>query len=273
MIDEIIKMFSYTFMQKAIIVGGIIALCASLLGVILVLKRYSMIGDGLSHVGFGALSIAVALDTAPLTVAMPIVVIAAFFLLRLSNNSKIKGDSAIALISSSSIAIGVIVNAASNGSNMDLNSYMFGSVLSMSGSDVYISVILAIVVLSIFALFYHKIFAITFDENFAKATGIKTGFYNTLLAILTAVTIVVGMRIMGTMLISSLIIFPALTSMRMFRNFKAVIISAGIISVICFVVGVIISYIYSFPTGACIVVTNLCVFIVFSILGRIFAKS
>lgn len=156
---------------------------------------------------------------------------------------------------------------------MDLNSYMFGSVLSMSGSDVYISVILAIVVLSIFALFYHKIFAITFDENFAKATGIKTGFYNTLLAILTAVTIVVGMRIMGTMLISSLIIFPALTSMRMFRNFKAVIISAGIISVICFVVGVIISYMYSFPTGACIVVTNLCVFIVFSILGRIFAKS
>ena len=272
MIDEIIKMFSYAFMQKAIIVGGIIALCASLLGVILVLKRYSMIGDGLSHVGFGALSIAVALDTAPLTVAMPIVVIAAFFLLRLSNNSKIKGDSAIALISSSSIAIGVIVNAASNGSNMDLNSYMFGSVLSMSGSDVYISVILAIVVLSIFALFYHKIFAITFDENFAKATGIKTGFYNTLLAILTAVTIVVGMRIMGTMLISSLIIFPALTSMRMFRNFKAVIISSGIISVICFVVGVIISYMYSFPTGACIVVTNLCVFIVFSILGRIFVK-
>ena len=258
MIDEIIKMFSYAFMQKAIIVGGIIALCASLLGVILVLKRYSMIGDGLSHVGFGALSIAVALDTAPLTIAMPIVVIAAFFLLRLSNNSKIKGDSAIALISSSSIAIGVIVNAASNGSNMDLNSYMFGSVLSMSGSDVYISVILAIVVLSIFALFYHKIFAITFDENFA---------------ILTAVTIVVGMRIMGTMLISSLIIFPALTSMRMFRNFKAVIISSGIISVICFVVGVIISYMYSFPTGACIVVTNLCVFIVFSILGRIFAKS
>ena len=155
MIDEIIKMFSYAFMQKAIIVGGIIALCASLLGVILVLKRYSMIGDGLSHVGFGALSIAVALDTAPLTIAMPIVVIAAFFLLRLSNNSKIKGDSAIALISSSSIAIGVIVNAASNGSNMDLNSYMFGSVLSMSGSDVYISVILSIVVLSIFALFYH----------------------------------------------------------------------------------------------------------------------
>ncbi len=269
MIDEIITMFSYTFMQKAIIVGSIIALCAALLGVILVLKRYSMIGDGLSHVGFGALSIAVALNAAPLTVAMPIVVIAAFFLLRLSENGKIKGDSAIALISSSSIAIGVIVNAASNGSNMDLNSYMFGSVLAMSGSDVYISVALAVVVLSIFGIFYHKIFAITFDENFAKATGIKTGFYNTMLAVLTAVTIVVGMRIMGTMLISSLIIFPALTSMRIFKNFKTVIISSGIISVICFVSGVIVSYIYSYPTGACIVVTNLCLFIFFSIIGKI----
>lgn len=269
MIDEIITMFSYTFMQKAIIVGAVIALCASLLGVILVLKRYSMIGDGLSHVGFGALSVAVALNAAPLLVALPVVVVAAFFLLRLSSNGKMKGDSAIALVSSSSIAIGVIVNAASKGSNMDLNSYMFGSVLAMSGSDVYISIILAVVVLSIFAVFYHRIFAITFDENFAKATGIKTGFYNTLFAILTAVTIVVGMRIMGTMLISSLIIFPALTSMRVFKNFRAVVISSGIISILCFVSGVILSYMYSFPTGACIVVTNLAVFLIFTLVGKI----
>lgn len=269
MIDEIVTMFSYTFMQKAIFVGAIIALCASLLGVILVLKRYSMIGDGLSHVGFGALSVAVALNAAPLLVALPVVVAAAFFLLRLSSNGKLKGDSAVALVSSSSIAIGVIVNAASNGSNMDLNSYMFGSVLAMSGSDVYISVILAVVVLSIFVVFYHRIFAVTFDENFAKATGIKTGFYNTLLAVLTAVTIVVGMRIMGTMLISSLIIFPALTSMQVFKNFKAVILSSGIISVICFVTGVITSYMYSYPTGACIVVTNLVAFLVFMAAGKI----
>lgn len=269
MTDEIITMFSYTFMQKAIVVGAVIALCASLLGVILVLKRYSMIGDGLSHVGFGALSVAVALNAAPLLVALPVVVVAAFFLLRLSSNGKIKGDSAIALVSSSSIAIGVIVNAASKGSNMDLNSYMFGSVLAMSGSDVYISILLAVVVLSIFIVFYHKIFAITFDENFAKATGIKTGFYNTLLAILTAVTIVVGMRIMGTMLISSLIIFPALTSMRVFKNFRAVVISSGIISILCFVSGVILSYIYSFPTGACIVVTNLAVFLIFTFVGKV----
>lgn len=269
MVDEILTMFSYTFMQKAIFVGAIIALCASLLGVILVLKRYSMIGDGLSHVGFGALSVAVALNAAPLAVAMPVVVIAAFLLLRLSDNAKMKGDSAIALISSSSIAIGVIVNAASSGSNMDLNSYMFGSVLAMSGSDVYISVVLAVVVLSIFVIFYHRIFAVTFDESFAKATGIKTGFYNTMLAVLTAVTIVVGMRIMGTMLISSLIIFPALTSMQVFRNFRSVIISSGVISMFCFVAGVIVSYLYSFPTGACIVVTNLAMFLIFYVVGKI----
>ena len=153
---------------------------------------------------------------------------------------------------------------------MDLNSYMFGSVLAMNESDVKISIILAIVVLTIFITFYHRIFAITFDENFAKATGIKTGFYNTLLAILTAVTIVVGMRIMGTMLISSLIIFPALTSMRVFNNFRKVIISSGIISIICFVAGVIFSYIYSYPTGACVVVANLCMFLIFSVIGKIF---
>lgn len=272
MFEDIITMFSYEFMQKAIFVGALIALCASLLGVILVLKRYSMIGDGLSHVGFGALSLAVALNAAPLVIAMPVVIVAAFFLLRLSDKGKLKGDSAIALISSSAIAIGVIINAASNGSNMDLNSYMFGSVLAMSGSDVQISIVLAIVVLSIFIVFYHRIFAITFDENFAKATGIRTGFYNTLLAVLTAVTIVVGMRIMGTMLISSLIIFPALTSMRVFNNFIKVIISSGIISIICFISGVIFSYIYSFPTGACIVVTNLRMFLIFSVIGKLLGK-
>lgn len=267
--DEITTMLSYEFIQRAIVVGSIISLCASLLGVILVLKRYSMIGDGLSHVGFGALSLAVALNAAPLTIAMPIVVVAAFFLLRLSENGKIKGDSAIALISSSSIAIGVIINAASNGTNMDLNSYMFGSVLAMTGSDVYLSIVLTIVVLILFVIYYHRIFAITFDESFAKATGIHTGYYNTMLAVLTAVTIVLGMRIMGTMLISSLIIFPALSAMRIFKNFKTVIISSAFISVICFICGVIISYMQSLPTGACIVVTNLVVFILFSIIGRI----
>lgn len=272
MADEIIRMFSYEFMQRAMLVGAIIALCASILGVILVLKRYSMIGDGLSHVGFGALSLAMALDSAPLMVAMPIVIVAAFFLLRLNDTGRLKGDSAIALISSSSIAIGVIINAATNGSNMDLNSYMFGSVLAMTGSEVYISIVLAVIVLGIFGVFYHRIFAVTFDENFAKATGIKTGFYNTMLAILTAVTIVVGMRIMGTMLISSLIIFPALTSMRVFDNFKAVTLSSGVISVICFIAGVIISYMYSFPTGACIVVTNLVVFIIFTVMAKILGK-
>lgn len=268
MMSEIMTMFQYEFMLKAILVGGIVALCASLLGVILVLKRYSMIGDGLSHVGFGALSLSIVLNMAPMTVAMPVVVIAAFFLLRLSENGKLKGDSAIALISSSSIAIGVIINAAAGGTNMDLNSYMFGSVLAMTDSDVYFSILLTIVVLTIFVIFYNRIFAITFDEGFAKATGIHTGWYNTLLAILTAVTIVVGMRIMGTMLISSLIIFPALSTMQIFKNFKSVIISAAISSVICFIIGIAASYVYSMPTGACIVVTNLVLYIVCWIIGK-----
>ena len=269
MIDELIKMCSYQFMQKAMLVGSLIALCAALLGVILVLKRFSMIGDGLSHVGFGALSIAMAMNMAPLTVAMPVVVIAAFFLLHLSENGKLKGDSAIAIISSSSVAIGVIVNAYTNGSNMDLNSYMFGSVLAMSDSDVKISIILAVGVLSIFIIFYNRIFAMTFDEKFAKATGIRTGMYQTMISILTAVTIVVGMRMMGTMLISSLIIFPALTSMQVFKNFKSVIISSGAISIVCFLIGIVFSYFYAFPTGACIVVVNLLVFILFTIIARI----
>ena len=267
--DEIITMFQYEFMQKAILVGGIVALCASLLGVILVLKRYSMIGDGLSHVGFGALSLAVALNMAPMSVAMPIVVIAAFFLLRLSENGKLKGDSAIALISSRSIALGVIINAASGGTNMDLNSYMFGSVLAMTNSDVYLSLALTVVVLSLFVIFYNRIFAITFDESFAKATGIHTGFYNTLLAVLTAVTIVVGMRIMGTMLISSLIIFPALTSMRLFKSFKGVVLSSGLVAVVCFCGGMIGSYRFSTPAGASVVLANMGAFGLFWLTARI----
>ena len=225
------EIFSYGFMTRAFIVGGLVALCASLLGVILVLKRYSMIGDGLSHVGFGALSIAMVMNVAPLSIAVPVVVAAAFFLLRISENGKMKGDAAIGIISSSAIALGVTITALSSGMNADVYSYMFGSVLSMGREDVILSVILSIVVLTIFCLFYDKIFAITFDEAFAKATGTKVDFYNMLLAFLTAITIVVGMRIMGTMLISGLIIFPALSSMRSFRIFKSVMLSAAIISV------------------------------------------
>lgn len=267
--STIIEIFSYPFMVRAIIVGSLVSLCAALLGVSLVLKRYSMIGDGLSHVGFGALSVAAAMNVAPLKIAIPVVIIAAFFLLRISSNSKIQGDAAIALISSSSIAAGVIVTSMTSGLNADVYSYMFGSILAMEKSDVFMSIVLSVIVLLIYVLFYNKIFSITFDQNFSKATGIKTDFYNTLISILTAVTIVVGMRIMGTMLISSLVIFPTLTSMRLFKSFKSVVISSAIISIICFTIGIIVSYIMNFPAGASIVAVNLVAFIVFVIIGKI----
>lgn len=269
MLDLLGTLFSYSFILRAIVVGLLVALCSALLGVSLVLKRYSMIGDGLSHVGFGALSVALAMNMAPLEVSIPVVVLAAFLLLRISENSKIKGDSAIALISSSSIAIGVIVTSLTSGMNADVYNFLFGSILAMSSGDVFLSVVLSILVLLLFIFFYHKIFAVTFDENFAKATGTRVGIYNMLIALLTAVTIVVGMRIMGSLLISSLIIFPALSSMRVFRSFRGVIITAAIISMICFFWGMVASYAFNTPAGASIVVINLLAFVFCCLIGLI----
>ena len=265
--SEFLNMFSYHFMQRALIVGVLVSLCAALLGVSLVLKRYSMIGDGLSHVGFGALAIASAFNLAPLAVAVPTVVVAAVLLLRLSRSSKVNGDAAIAMISSSALAIGVITVSLTSGMNTEVSSYMFGSVLSLSRSDAVLSVILSIAVLALFVLFYPRIFAVTFDEIFSRATGTKTEAYNMLLAVLTAVTVVLGMRMMGALLISSLIIFPALSAMRVCKSFRAVVITAALISVLCFVVGVTVSYFLETPTGASIVVTDLLAFGLCSLLG------
>jgi zinc transport system permease protein len=251
------------FIVRAFTVGILVALCAALLGVSLVLKRYSMIGDGLSNVGFGTLSIAMALNLAPLAVSIPLVLLAAFLLLRLSESSKIKGDSAIALISSSSLAIGVLIIANTKGMTADVCNYLFGSILTMKIEDVYLSVTISIVVLVMYVLFYNKIYAVTFDESFAKACGTKVGTYNMLIALLTALIIVVGMRMMGAALISSLIIFPALTSMRVFKSFKSVVCSSAILSVVCFTVGIIASYAFNSPTGASIVVANLAAFLIF----------
>lgn len=272
MLEIFLQMFSYDFMLRAIIVGVLVALCAALLGVTLVLKRYSMIGDGLSHVGFGALCVALAMNVAPLSVSVPVVVIAAFFLLRISENSKIKGDAAIALISSTALAIGVIVTSMTTGLNSDVNGYMFGSILAMNNTDVIVSIILSIVVLLLYVVFYNKIFSVTFDESFARATGTRTGMYNTLIAMLTAITIVIGMRIMGAMLISSLVIFPALTSMRVCRTFKKVVIVSAIISVVCFFTGLFVSFAYSMPAGASVVAVNACAFLLFSAIGIIKRK-
>lgn len=262
-------MFSYPFLTRALIVGILISLCAALLGVSLVLKRYSMIGDGLSHVGFGALAAAAAMNAAPLYVAIPVVVLAAFLLLRISESGRIKGDSAIALISASALAIGVMIVSLSSGMNTDIYNYMFGSILSMSSGDVTLSIVLSIVVMILFAVFYNRIFAVTFDETFARATGTRAGIYNMLIALLTALTIVLGMRMMGAMLISSLIIFPALTSMRVCKRFKSVIICSAIVSALCFFAGISSSYALSTPAGASVVVANLIAFLVFAAVGAI----
>jgi zinc transport system permease protein len=263
MIDTLLEMFSYTFLVRAVIVGLLVSLCAALLGVSLVLKRYSMIGDGLSHVGFGALAVSTAMNAAPLTVSIPVVVFAAFLLLRISENSRIRGDAAIAIVSTGSLAIGVLVISLTTGMNTDVCNYLFGSILAMSKDDVTLSIALAVIVLTVFALSYHKIFAVTFDENFAKAAGVKAGAYNMLIALLTALTIVLGMRMMGAMLISSLIIFPALTSMRLCKKFRSVTICSALVSVICFFVGVVISYTMATPTGASVVIVNIIAFLLF----------
>jgi len=262
-------MLTYTFLVRAIVVGLLVSLCSSLLGVSLVLMRYSMIGYGLSHVGFGALAISMATGMAPLTVSIPIVVVAAILLLRISESSKIKGDAAIALISTSSLAVGAIIIAMTTGMNMDVCNFMFGSILAMSVADVRLSVALSGVVIVLYIFFYSKIFAVTFDETFSRAVGTKAGVYNMLLAVLTAVTIVLGMRMMGALLISALIIFPSLTSMRVCKRFKTVIICSGIVALGCFCVGVVLSYWYSLPTGASVVVVNLFLFILFSSLNMI----
>lgn len=269
MFDTVIEMLSYPFMTRAFLVGSLVALCSALLGVSLVLKRYSMIGDGLSHVGFGAMAIAAAMNAAPLTIAIPVVIVAAILLLRISGNAKIKGDAAIALISTTSLAVGVMVISLTTGMNTDVYNYMFGSILAMSAEDVKLSLVLSVFVLILFIVFYHKIFAITFDETFARATGVKAGVYNTLIAVLTAVTIVLGMRMMGALLISSLIIFPALTSMRVCRTFKSVIISAAVISVVCLIAGVTLSYVAATPAGASVVLANLVMMVLYTVVGAV----
>ena len=267
MTETLFEMLSYPFMVRAFVVGILVALCSALLGVSLVLKRYSMIGDGLSHVGFGAMAVAAAANAAPLAVAIPVVIVAAVLLLRISGSSRIKGDAAIALISTSSLAVGVMVISMTTGMNTDVYNYMFGSILAMSREDVVLSVTLAVVVLALYIFFYQKIFAITFDETFARATGVKAGLYNTMIAVLTAVTIVLGMRMMGALLISSLIIFPALTAMRACRTFRSVTIHAAFISVICLIAGLLMSYLGGTPAGASVVMANIAALALYSLAG------
>ncbi len=267
--NSILEMFSYSFMTRAFIVGILISICASLVGISLVLKRNSMIGDGLSHVGFGAFAIATVLNFAPLEFALPIVIISSFLILRLNENSKIHGDSAIAILSSSSLAIGTFVISITKGVNTDINNYLFGSILSISNNDLILSIILSIIVIILYLLCYNQIFSLTFDETFTKSIGVKTEVYNIIFACLCSVVVVLGMRLMGSLLISSLIIFPTISAMQIAKNFKGVVILAVIVSLINFVVGLTLSYFLSTPTGATIVIFNLVTLIILKIFNLI----
>lgn len=274
-VQKLGQYWQYPFVRYALIAGVLIALCSSLLGVILVLKRFSYIGDGLSHIAFGAMAVAAVMN---LTNNMPLVLIVtilcAILLLRGGQNAKIKGDAALAMISVGSLAIGyLIMNLFSTSANIsgDVCSTLFGStsILTLSAYDVWACVILSIVVVVAFIVLYHKIFAVTFDETFAKATGMKVEAYNLFLAVLTAVIIVLAMNLVGSLLISALVIFPAVSAMRVFRSFKAVMLCAAIISVICAVLGILAPILAGTPVGSTIVAVNIVMLIVFAVLGKV----
>ncbi len=275
MIEILITYLQYPFVRYALIVGVLISLCSALLGVTLVLKRFSFIGDGLSHVAFGAMAIAAVLNmTNNMLVILPVTVLSAILLLRTGQNTKIKGDAAIAMISVGALAFGyLIMNIFSTSSNLsgDVCSTLFGStsILTITPNEVLICAILSLVVIVVFVLFYNKIFAVTFDENFAKATGTKADLYNLLIAVIIAVIIVLAMNLVGSLLISALVIFPALSAMRVFRNFKSVTICSAVLSVVCSLAGMLISMLAGTPVGSTIVAVDVVVFAVCWIAGLI----
>lgn len=275
MFDKLFTYLQYEYVINAFIVGILVAICSSLLGVTLVLKRFSFIGDGLSHVAFGAIAIASVLKLSNnMLLVLPITVISAVLLLKGGNNKKIQGDAAIAMISVSALALGyLLMNIFSTSSNLsgDVCSTLFGStsMLTLDSSDVILSVVLSIVVVAVFVVFYNKIFAVTFDENFSRACGINAQGYNLLIAVLIAVIIVMAMNFVGSLLISALVIFPSVSAMRVFNSFKMVTISSVVISLVCTLVGLCIAIVASTPVGATIVACDIVAFIVFSIIGRL----
>ena len=276
LLEQLKLYFSYDFVKFAFIAGVLISLCAGLLGVVLVLKRYSMIGDGLSHVAFGAIAVAAVLGFAPMTVALPVTVAVAVLLLLAGEKQLIKGDSAIAMLSAGSLAVGYLLlnlfPASDTGSlSGDVCASLFGStsMMTLSGADVWLCVGLSAAVIAFFALFYHKIFAVTFDEGFATSAGVRVRVYNFLIAAVSGVVIVLAMKLVGALLISSLIIFPALSAMRLFRSFKSVVICSALLSVVGSLTGLLLALLLSTPTGASVAVVHILIFGVFSLLGRL----
>jgi len=279
MIEKLIMYMQYPFVRYALIVGVLIALCSSLLGVTLVLKRFSFIGDGLSHVAFGAMSIAAVMNlTNEMLLVLPVTILSAVLLLRTGQNAKIKGDAAIAMISVGALAFGyLIMNIFSTSSNLsgDVCSTLFGStsILTLTIREVGLCAVLSVAVVVIFVLFYNKIFAVTFDENFAKATGTKTDTYNLIIAVVTAVIIVLAMNLVGSLLISALVIFPALSAMRLFDSFMKVTICSAVLSVICAFSGIVISILAGTPVGSTIVAVDAAAFGVSALAGMAAGKT
>ena len=275
MLETLLTYLKFPLVQHALIVGVLIALCSSLLGVTLVLKRFSYIGDGLSHVAFGAMTIAAVLKmTNDMLLILPFTVLSAIMLLRTGQNTKIKGDAAIAMISVGALAFGyLIMNIFSTSSNLagDVCSTLFGStsILTLTDEEVWICIGLSVAVVLIFILFYHRIFAVTFDESFAKATGMRVEAYRLLIATIIAVIIVLAMNLVGSLLISALVIFPALSAMRMFGNFKAVTICSAILSVSCALLGILISILAGTPVGSTIVAVDVVAFVISCVVGKI----
>lgn len=278
-IEKLQFYFGFSFVVNALIVGVLIALCSSLLGVTLVLKRFSFIGDGLSHVAFGAIAIASVLKISNQNIiVMPVTIVTAVLLLRMGQNTRIKGDAAIAMLSVGSLAVGyLLMNVFSTSANVsgDVCSTLFGSIsiLTLSDADVILCIIMSVAVIIIYCLFYNRIFSVTFDENFAKATGTNVNGYNFLIAVVTAVIIVLAMNLVGSLLISALIIFPALTAMRIMDSFKGVVICSAVLSVICALVGIIASILYSTPVGATIVAVQIVVIFIVSFCASIAMKA
>lgn len=274
MLDQLIQYFSFPFVRYAFIVGILIALCSSLLGVTLVLKRFSFIGDGLSHVAFGAMAIAAVLNLSNnMLIVLPVTILAAVLLLQTGKNAKIQGDASIAMISVSSLALGyLLMNIFSSNANIsgDVCSTLFGStsILTLKRSQVILCAILSILVILSFIIFYNKIFAVTFDENFAQAIGTHAKIYNLVIAIIIAVIIVLAMNLVGSLLISALVIFPSLSAMRLFKTFKSVTICSTSVSVICAVAGLLISLLAGTPVGSTIVAINLLAFIIFTVISK-----
>ncbi len=273
-INTLMDYFSYDFVVRAMVVGVLVALCSSLLGATLVLKRFSYIGDGLSHIAFGAIAIASVLEIANQEILVfPITALAAILLLRIGTNAKINGDAAIAMMSVGSLAIGyLLLNVFSVSTNLagDVCTTLFGStsILTLQTSDVITCVVLSIFVIGIFIIFYNKIFAVTFDENFSKATGINVEGYNLLIAVTISAVIVVAMNLVGSLLISALVVFPALSAMRLFNNFKSVIIASVIISVLCAFMGIIFSILYGTPVGSTIVTADIIAFFIALLISK-----